>query len=153
MVVLVIFILSLSRGMALYNNYNAPMKLYNHVSTLKSCDNQQGKVTCSESADGFVVNVCIGKEWYRFSSGYFFPNNHFNLTFVKDGPQSQVPFPFIESLTSCSFRSITPPLQQRYNPTLTIKTRTKNLVMYWPLPEPLSQLLDRYFQVSLPYKE
>lgn len=77
LVIIVVCVLSVSRGLALYNNYSAPMKLYNHISTLKPCGSEQ-------------VNVCVGKEWYRFSSEYFFPNDHFNLTFVHDGPQSQV---------------------------------------------------------------
>eukprot|EP01126_Amoeba_proteus_P045218 TRINITY_DN5052_c0_g1_i7.p1 TRINITY_DN5052_c0_g1~~TRINITY_DN5052_c0_g1_i7.p1 ORF type:complete len:143 (+),score=9.04 TRINITY_DN5052_c0_g1_i7:151-579(+) len=37
-----------------------------------------------------TLNLCVGKEWYRFTSHYFLPNN-VNLRFIKQGRQSQLP--------------------------------------------------------------
>jgi len=74
---------SVSRSYNLYQNYNAPKQIYDYLDEtefFRSCQigNEQ-------------THVCIGKEWYRFHSHYFFPSDHINLTFIRQGPQSQLP--------------------------------------------------------------
>jgi len=79
----IVVIISLSRVVAIQRNYNAPLKIYGDLSrTLEADDCWEGKQQ---------INVCVGKEWYRFLSSYFLPGNRFNLTFIDQGPTSQLP--------------------------------------------------------------
>lgn len=42
------------------------------------------------------VNICIGKEWYRFPSHFFLPGRRFRLRFVQSGFKGLLPKPFDE---------------------------------------------------------
>lgn len=35
--------------------------------------------------------VCVGKEWHRFQSSFFFPSNNFKLAFLKSEFRGQLP--------------------------------------------------------------
>ena len=35
--------------------------------------------------------VCVGKEWYRFQSSFFFPSTNFRLGFLKSDFAGQLP--------------------------------------------------------------
>ena len=37
------------------------------------------------------VNVCVGKEWYRFGSSFFLPSASVHLQFVKSGFDGLLP--------------------------------------------------------------
>ena len=41
------------------------------------------------------VNVCMGKEWYRFPSNFFLPSNNWNVKFIKSEFKGQLPQPFL----------------------------------------------------------
>lgn len=63
LVVAVYTTLGVSRTYATMNNYNAPLSVYRSLySEIES------NPTTSD------INVCVGKEWYRFPSRYFVPN-------------------------------------------------------------------------------
>jgi alpha-1,2-mannosyltransferase len=40
------------------------------------------------------VNVCVGKEWHRYPSSFFLPDNNWNLKFIKSEFSGQLPAPF-----------------------------------------------------------
>ena len=40
------------------------------------------------------LNVCVGKEWYRFPSNFFLPSERFQLRFLKSAFGGQLPQPF-----------------------------------------------------------
>jgi alpha-1,2-mannosyltransferase len=61
--------------------YSAPLRIYGHLQHINS----------SES----VKNVCIGKEWYRYPSSYFLPDN-LRLKFVKSEFDGLLPGEFSE---------------------------------------------------------
>ena len=37
------------------------------------------------------VNVCVGKEWYRFGSSFFLPSERVHLQFIKSGFDGLLP--------------------------------------------------------------
>ena len=41
------------------------------------------------------VNVCMGKEWYRFPSNFFLPSNNWNVKFIKSEFKGQLPQPYL----------------------------------------------------------
>jgi len=43
------------------------------------------------------VNVCVGKEWYRFPSSFFLPGQRWKLRFLKSGFKGQLPKHYLES--------------------------------------------------------
>lgn len=79
-------ILSLSRALALYYGYHAPLDVYPQLSSLTST---KGGIRASDH-----VNVCVGKEWYRFPSSFFLPHSDWNLRFVKSDFRAQLPKSF-----------------------------------------------------------
>ncbi|KAG1697210.1 Alpha-1,2-mannosyltransferase ALG9 [Nymphon striatum] len=75
-------VLSLSRSVALYKSYNAPMDVYMEMNKLYN----EEKFPYDQS-----VNVCVGKEWYRYPSSFFLPNESWNLQFIKSEFRGQLP--------------------------------------------------------------
>lgn len=75
--------LSISRSLALYRGYNAPLNTYMELGRL----NNELNVTST-------VNVCVGKEWHRFPNSFFLPTDRWQLRFVKSEFQGQLPKPF-----------------------------------------------------------
>ena len=63
-----------SRGMALYYNYGAPMNTWMNVSHLPFSAPDK-----FASDNGTVINVCMGKEWYRFPSSFFLPGDNWEM--------------------------------------------------------------------------
>ena len=75
-VVMVVFILmSSSRIIALYQNYYAPMRVWSHLSQSSSA---YDKIDSRNE-----ISVCVGKEWYRYPSSFFLPNNNWNLKYLE----------------------------------------------------------------------
>ncbi|XP_064394142.1 alpha-1,2-mannosyltransferase ALG9-like [Halichondria panicea] len=87
-VAVVYALLSLSRVYALYSGYSAPIEVY--------------KSLYYEDIQNIVqpiytdVNVCVGKEWYRFPSSFFLPGHRWNLRFLRSGFKGQLPQPYTE---------------------------------------------------------
>ena len=44
------------------------------------------------------INVCMGKEWYRFPSNFFLPSNNWNVKFIKSEFKGQLPQPYLISI-------------------------------------------------------
>lgn len=83
-VVVLCSLLSLSRTFTLYNGYHAPMDITMELGGLEDSSlPRTGK-----------INVCIGKEWYRFPSSFFLPNDRFHLRFLKSEFKGQLPAPY-----------------------------------------------------------
>lgn len=80
---LVISLLSISRILSLVNNYHAPLS----TATIFE------KTDLHLSKD--IVNICIGREWYRFPTSFFLPKNA-RLKFVKSGFDGLLPGDFQE---------------------------------------------------------
>lgn len=74
--------LSIARILAI-QNYNAPMIIYPAISFLETDNN-------------VTTNVCVGKEWYRYPSTFFLPDNS-RLKFVKSEFDGILPGEFVES--------------------------------------------------------
>ncbi|XP_012284880.1 alpha-1,2-mannosyltransferase ALG9 isoform X1 [Orussus abietinus] len=77
--------LGLSRSLALYKGYYAPMEIMLEANKLGS----EGKVPTDVN-----VNFCVGKEWYRFPNSFFFPSNNWRLQFLQSEFKGQLPQPF-----------------------------------------------------------
>lgn len=89
------FLLGVMRSMALVRYYGAPMGAYEHVWKTVQATPVELR---SEP-----INVCVGKEWYRFPSHFFLPdaprgtdlNAHAELRFLKSNFGGQLPQPFL----------------------------------------------------------
>ncbi|XP_058946137.2 alpha-1,2-mannosyltransferase ALG9-like isoform X2 [Pocillopora verrucosa] len=82
-------VLSLSRSSALYYGYHAPMDLFielNHMSSKLEEPLPQGK----------QINLCVGKEWYRFPSSFFLPSERWHLQFIRSEFRGQLPKPYAD---------------------------------------------------------
>ena len=75
--VLTTSLLSLSRIVALHQGYHGAADVWMAVNQL--ADSDQPTV------------VCVGKEWFRFQSSFFFPSNNFRLAFLKSDFRGQLP--------------------------------------------------------------
>lgn len=82
-------LLSVSRTVALYRNFRAPMEIYMELGPLASigADNQD---------DISPSTLCVGKEWYRFPSSFFLPQN-WELSFIESEFRGQLPKPYPSS--------------------------------------------------------
>lgn len=40
------------------------------------------------------INICVGKEWYRFPSNFFLPSSRFSLSFIQSNFTGQLPKPY-----------------------------------------------------------
>ena len=67
-----------SRMAALYQGYHGVTDTWMAVNQLE--ENVQGQTT-----------VCVGKEWHRFPSSFFLPNQNFRIGFLKSDFKGQLP--------------------------------------------------------------
>ena len=95
--VLVSGLLSVSRGITLYQGYHAPLDVYKRLEGIHEniVQLQQNKTSLVKD---FNFSVCVGKEWHRFPSSFFLPDNRWRLKFVKSHFSGQLPKPFEESI-------------------------------------------------------
>ncbi|XP_041749319.1 alpha-1,2-mannosyltransferase ALG9 isoform X2 [Coregonus clupeaformis] len=82
-------LLSLSRSVALFRGYHAPLDLYPEFHRI-SRDPSLHTVP-----KGRPVSVCVGKEWYRFPSSFLLPNN-WQLQFIQSEFRGQLPQPYAD---------------------------------------------------------
>jgi alpha-1,2-mannosyltransferase len=75
------FIISLSRVLSNHINFDASVAVYRHLYYHE----------LPEGSSGSGVNICVGKEWYRFPSNFFIPQGDVNLAFLKSSFQGQLP--------------------------------------------------------------
>ncbi|KAJ3049129.1 mannosyltransferase [Rhizophlyctis rosea] len=90
-------LLSLSRTTALYTQYHAPLRVYAHTHHLPLPGHDASTNTNTTHLGLFdrELNLCVGKEWYRFPSHYFLPEG-MRLRFVKSSFDGLLPKYFEE---------------------------------------------------------
>ncbi|XP_001599180.2 alpha-1,2-mannosyltransferase ALG9 [Nasonia vitripennis] len=83
----------LSRTYTLYKGYNAPMEVMAEANKLGVNGHLPKDVN---------INFCVGKEWHRFPSSFFFPSNNWQLQYLKSEFKGQLPQAFLnhENATS-----------------------------------------------------
>ncbi|XP_042199845.1 alpha-1,2-mannosyltransferase ALG9 [Callorhinchus milii] len=81
--------LSLSRSVALFRGYHAPLDLYPEFHRIATDPN------IHTVPDGRQVNVCVGREWYRFPSSFLLPDN-WQLQFIPSEFRGQLPKPYAQ---------------------------------------------------------
>ncbi|CAI9737087.1 alpha-1,2-mannosyltransferase ALG9-like [Octopus vulgaris] len=89
-------VLSVSRTLQLYQGYHAPMDIYLELNQIAS------KPEIHTMSTDKQVNVCMGKEWYRFPSSFFLPHNNWHLRFIKSEFKGQLPKPYYQGPDSTS---------------------------------------------------
>uniref|UniRef100_A0A4W6D5I1 Mannosyltransferase n=1 Tax=Lates calcarifer TaxID=8187 RepID=A0A4W6D5I1_LATCA len=85
--VVVFTVLSLSRSVALFRGYHAPLDLYPEFHRIAK------DPTLHSVPEGRPVSVCVGKEWYRFPSSFLLPHN-WQLHFIQSEFKGQLPQPY-----------------------------------------------------------
>ncbi|CAI2175939.1 18085_t:CDS:10 [Funneliformis geosporum] len=128
-------IISFSHIAALYVHYGAPMTIYKHfyyVEIPSQIAARQLQVDLLNNP----INLCIGKEWYRFPSHYFLPEG-VRLRFLKSDFNGQLPKYFLEK-TYVDLNNVTKLSAEREG-TWTIQEGFNN----YNLEE-----VDRYFNVT-----
>ncbi|KAE8287527.1 Alpha-1,2-mannosyltransferase ALG9 [Larimichthys crocea] len=85
--VAVFTVLSLSRSVALFRGYHAPLDLYPEFHRIAK------DPTLHSVPEGRPVSVCVGKEWYRFPSSFLLPHN-WQLHFIQSEFKGQLPQPY-----------------------------------------------------------
>ena len=116
--------------------YTAPLALYGGIESL----HQQGPHDPTYS----LVDVCVGKEWYRFPSSYLLPDNA-RLMFVKSEFSGLLPGDFYES--PHSFRELYP--GARMTPPGMNDENREDPEKYIPISE-CDYLVDSYFPSTPP---
>lgn len=76
-----------SRIFSLYKNYHAPLDLMMELNRFPA----EGKISPNA-----LVNVCVGKDWYRYPSSFFLPNKNWNIKFVQSEFKGILPAPYSE---------------------------------------------------------
>ncbi|KAJ3011655.1 mannosyltransferase, partial [Thoreauomyces humboldtii] len=90
MVLVIYCLLSLSRTLALYNHYHAPLDVYAQVASLPGLPISIVPGIISNNSTIEERNLCVGKEWYRFPGHYFLPDG-VNLRFLRSGFRGLLP--------------------------------------------------------------
>ncbi|XP_063060027.1 alpha-1,2-mannosyltransferase ALG9 isoform X1 [Engraulis encrasicolus] len=80
-------VLSLSRSVAVFRGYHAPLDLYPEFHRIATDPSIH---TVPEDRQ---VNVCVGKEWYRFPSSFLLPKD-WQLQFIQSEFRGQLPKPY-----------------------------------------------------------
>ncbi|KAL0477220.1 alpha-1,2-mannosyltransferase [Acrasis kona] len=83
-VVAAVCMLSLSRSLSMIVNYGAPLDVYGKLSE---------HIQNNHPNTNKPINVCVGKEWYRFPSHFFLPSNS-RLNFLKSSFSGLLPKPY-----------------------------------------------------------
>ncbi|KAI1301142.1 mannosyltransferase [Mortierella claussenii] len=101
---------SLSRILALYDHYNAPIEVYRKAFDLVKVpepfiiEGSKHAASSSAASGGILtdrahhekIRVCVGKEWYRFPSHYFLPEGA-KLGLLKSHFDGLLPGEFVET--------------------------------------------------------
>lgn len=80
--------LGVFRIMSLYKNYHAPLDLMMELNRYPTEEKIPADLT---------VNVCMGKDWYRYPSSFFLPNKNWNIRFVQSEFKGILPAPYTEN--------------------------------------------------------
>jgi len=94
-------VVSISRIYSTYINYTAPIDTFIYLNN--NILNNGNLQTTPTKKD---IDICIGKEWHRFPSNYFIPNDNqyynFNLRFIESEFKGHLPKPFSTSPNATS---------------------------------------------------
>jgi alpha-1,2-mannosyltransferase len=82
-VVIVSVLFNVSRILALHKNYSAPMDTFMELSTSRDI--------LEDPTSKEPINVCIGKDWYRFPSSFFLPSTRYSIKFIKSEFRGMLP--------------------------------------------------------------
>ncbi|XP_033760507.1 alpha-1,2-mannosyltransferase ALG9-like [Pecten maximus] len=85
---LIFSLVSISRIFAVYQGYHAPLDLYVGLNKI-AADPKIHTLSTDKP-----VNICVGKEWYRFPSSFFLPGENWKLKFIESDFKGQLPQPF-----------------------------------------------------------
>ncbi|XP_026667474.1 alpha-1,2-mannosyltransferase ALG9 isoform X2 [Ceratina calcarata] len=85
--ILICGFLGISRSLAIYKGYYAPMEVMIDANKLG---------LEKEVPKDVNINFCIGKEWHRFPSSFFFPSNNWKLQFLRSEFKGQLPQAFLD---------------------------------------------------------
>jgi alpha-1,2-mannosyltransferase len=93
-------ILSLMRGVALYKNFSASFEIYTEL------NKPVNKFIYPHLENSEQLNVCVSKEWYRFPSSFFIPEDinlatkkqKWRLRYLESDFKGQLPGVFNEAL-------------------------------------------------------
>ncbi|KAN0049917.1 hypothetical protein ACTA71_003015 [Dictyostelium dimigraforme] len=103
LVIILFILLSVSRIYSTYVNYTAPFDTLTHLNNnvLLNGDISNSKFPnhiLKSNNGNKCVNICIGKEWHRYPSNFFLPNDNngveFNLKFIESDFKGHLPKPF-----------------------------------------------------------
>ncbi|KAL9651032.1 hypothetical protein ABK040_012776 [Willaertia magna] len=90
LIITLIAVIGLSRTLSNVKNFSAPLRVYSNLhQEITILDS-----TIKTNKTNIPVNVCVGKEWYRFPSSFFLPtSNTFDvrLRFLKSGFSGLLP--------------------------------------------------------------
>jgi len=100
--------LCLSRIVGIYQNYSAPIDVWMHINGIP-------KVQPDRFEAGSKVNVCLGKEWYRFPNSFFLPNQDWEMKFLRSDFRGQLPQPYIETGSGGSMKESTRAVRDTFN--------------------------------------
>lgn len=89
-------LLSLSRIFQLYEGYHAPIDVYLELNQIA------GNPDIHTLSPDKSVNVCVGKEWYRFPNSFFLPDKNWHLRFLRSEFKGQLPKPYYPGPDSTS---------------------------------------------------
>ncbi|KAK9369889.1 Alg9-like mannosyltransferase family-domain-containing protein [Lipomyces kononenkoae] len=90
---------SFSRILALHSFYFAPLEVYGKLFNVTA-------ISDTVPSDS-LLNVCVGREWYRFPSSYFLPAN-MRLKFIKSDFNGMLPTQFAEGVSWYEGASLIP---------------------------------------------
>ncbi|CAK9807241.1 Alpha-1,2-mannosyltransferase ALG9 [Anthophora plagiata] len=85
--ILICGFLGISRSLAIYKGYYAPMEVMIDANKL---------ALEKEVSKDMNINFCVGKEWHRFPSSFFFPSNNWKLQYLKSEFKGQLPQPYLD---------------------------------------------------------
>jgi alpha-1,2-mannosyltransferase len=92
LIIITAVIVSLSRTISVISNYRAPLDVYAKLSE---------HIAANEPANK-QINVCVGKEWYRFPSNFFMPRDGVQLRFLRTDFRGLLPKPFQQGADATS---------------------------------------------------
>ncbi|KYQ88183.1 glycosyltransferase [Tieghemostelium lacteum] len=96
-------LLSISRISSTYINYDAPIQSFKFLNNYLE-EKYLNNIKDNNNNTTQSINICIGKEWHRYPSNYFIPqdtsNIHFNLRFIESQFKGHLPKPFDQTLNA-----------------------------------------------------
>ncbi|XP_014679801.1 PREDICTED: alpha-1,2-mannosyltransferase ALG9-like isoform X2 [Priapulus caudatus] len=135
-------LLSVSRSLALYKGYHAPLDVYMEMNWLAQ-DTQVHTLPADKA-----VHVCVGKEWHRYTSSFFLPNTNWHLQFIQSEFKGQLPKPYGNSSSEVPSQMNDMNLEE---PSRYIDVKYCHYLIDLDLPQE-SALEPRYTQMSNDWK-